>query len=147
MQNIQNDLRDMFLFFPLKLSSFINYIFSFLDEGFSKGLGVLMVLDKYGPMPISRIGSIISVQKSNMTPIIDYLENLNYVKRTSSNEDRRKIYVEITKTGKEYLEKKMDIIDNLIKEKCSILSKEEIKQGVEAVKTITYLIEKILNNS
>ncbi|WP_026485758.1 MarR family winged helix-turn-helix transcriptional regulator [Caldanaerobius polysaccharolyticus] len=147
MQDIQEELRDMFLFFPIRLHRFINYIFSFLDEGFSKDLGVLMVLDKYGPMPISRIGNIISVRKSNMTPIIDYLEDLGYVKRNLSSEDRRKIYIEITDEGKMYLENKLDVIDKLIKEKCSNLNDEEIREAIEAVKTITCLIEKIVGPS
>lgn len=140
------EIKDLLFFFPIKLNIFMEFISSFVDGGVPKGIGVLMALKKYGPMSISHIGEAIAVLKSNMTSIIDDLVERGLVIRHISHEDRRIINVELTEGGSRLLEATIEKIDCVIKEKCSVLSLEEITLCVQSINNLTETFVKVMDN-
>ena len=73
-------------------------------------VGILAVLDKRGPQPISEIGKRLLIPKPQMTAFLDKLENLGLVARLSDLDDRRVIKVTLTDKGKESLEASKKIV-------------------------------------
>lgn len=61
---------------------------------------VLTVLGEEGTMPISRLAQYIGSANSTVSGIVDRLERLNLVERVRSEEDRRVVYVGLSR---EYL--------------------------------------------
>lgn len=138
------NISDTLLFFPIQLTSVINFITSFLDEEYPRDIGVVLVLKKYGPMPISHIGEKLCVRKSNMTGIIDDLVQKGWVKRCTSPDDRRVINIEMTQEGDRELSRILVKIDKIFDEKVKVLTEEELEKSKEAVDYITKMIEKLM---
>ncbi|MFO8084376.1 MAG: MarR family transcriptional regulator [Desulfobacterales bacterium] len=63
-------------------------------------LNCLMALFKNGPLPPSKIARYILVESSTVTGIIDRLEQKGFVRRVRSSRDRRKIFIELTDSGR-----------------------------------------------
>lgn len=63
-------------------------------------LNCLMALFKNGPLPPSQIARHILVESSTVTGVIDRLEQKGFVKRIRSSQDRRKIFIELTDSGR-----------------------------------------------
>jgi DNA-binding MarR family transcriptional regulator len=138
------NISDTLLFFPIQLTSVINFITSFLDEEYPRDIGVVLVLKKYGPMPISHIGEKLCVRKSNMTGIIDDLVQKGWVKRCTSPDDRRVINIEMTPEGDKELSRILAKTDKIFDEKVKVLTEEELEKSKEAVEYITKMIEKLM---
>ncbi len=71
------------------------------------------------------------------TGLVDRLEKLHHVRRTHGKDDRRKILVEITPSGKELVaEVRDDMVDNLVK-MMALLTTEEQKMWVQIYEKIS----------
>jgi MarR family transcriptional regulator, 2-MHQ and catechol-resistance regulon repressor len=138
------NISDTLLFFPIQLTSVINFIISFLDEEYPRDISVILVLKKYGPMPISHIGEKLCVRKSNMTGIIDDLVQRGCVKRCTSPEDRRVINIEMTQEGERELNRILLKVDKILEEKIKVLTEEEYEKSKEAASYLTKMIEKLM---
>jgi DNA-binding MarR family transcriptional regulator len=64
---------------------------------------ILKLLEAEGDKKMKDIGDRVVVKLSNLTNIIDRLENQKLVKRVNSKTDRRSIFVHITTKGKKLL--------------------------------------------
>ncbi|WP_425446213.1 MarR family winged helix-turn-helix transcriptional regulator [Dethiothermospora halolimnae] len=62
---------------------------------------VILYSDSKKELTLSEIGEEMLVTKSNITGLIDRLENQGYVRRERSSKDRRKVIAMITKKGME----------------------------------------------
>jgi DNA-binding MarR family transcriptional regulator len=70
------------------------------DRSLSKlNLHVLMLLDHHGPLTMSRLAAFVDVSLSNMTGIVDRLEQHGMVKRVRDDRDRRLVLVRATPVG------------------------------------------------
>lgn len=70
------------------------------DRSLSKlNLHVLMLLDHEGALPMSRLASMVDVSVSNMTGIVDRLEQHGLVERVRDDRDRRLVLVRATRSG------------------------------------------------
>ncbi|MCD7945322.1 MAG: MarR family transcriptional regulator [Clostridiales bacterium] len=56
----------------------------------------LMILDADGPMPISELAKATGSANSTTSGVVDRLERMGLVQRVRSDQDRRKIFVQIT---------------------------------------------------
>ncbi len=65
------------------------------------------------------------VNRSNVTGLIDRMEQVGWVKRTADTEDRRVNQVEITEFGHEIIERSQKAYYTRIEEIMSVLSPEE----------------------
>ncbi len=64
---------------------------------------ILRFLDTEGDQKMKDIGDRVKVKLSNLTNIVDNLENLKLVRRVNSKTDRRSIFVNITPKGKKLI--------------------------------------------
>lgn len=64
---------------------------------------ILRFLDTDGDQKMKDIGDRVKVKLSNLTNIVDNLENLKLVRRVNSKTDRRSIFVNITPKGKKLI--------------------------------------------
>jgi DNA-binding MarR family transcriptional regulator len=75
------------------------------DRSVSKlNLVVLMLLENHGPMPMSRLAALVDVSMSNLTGIIDRMEQHALVERVRDDRDRRLVFVRATPRGVERCE-------------------------------------------
>jgi DNA-binding MarR family transcriptional regulator len=58
-----------------------------------------MLLDHHGPLPMSRLAALVDVSVSNMTGIVDRLEQFGMVERVRDDRDRRLVLVRATPIG------------------------------------------------
>ena len=70
------------------------------DRSISKlNLHVLMLLDHHGPLPMTKLAASADVSLSNMTGIVDRMEQHGLVERVRDDRDRRLVLVRATATG------------------------------------------------
>ena len=63
--------------------------------------GVLMYIAFEGPVPMNDVSEKFALAKGSFTQVADGLEELGLIERKRSDKDRRKIYLETTKKGRE----------------------------------------------
>ena len=93
----------------------------------SSQFGTLEMLYHLGPLNQKDIGQKLLISKSNVVTIIDKLEELSFVKRQRSLEDRRCIFVHLTEEGQEQVEHILPIHVNAITQEMNCISAEEQK--------------------
>lgn len=117
LKNISYNLTDEFKIHPELLSS-LGYCLSkssqIIKERFDQELekydlitaqaGLLNILFHSPPINQLELGSSIGIDKATMVKLIDGLENLGYVERTTNTNDRRAKLVTITKIGRKLSE-------------------------------------------
>jgi DNA-binding MarR family transcriptional regulator len=64
-------------------------------------LSCLLVLEKTGPLSLSKLSKHVYLSPSMITSIVDQLEKRDLVVRTRKSADRRVILIELTEKGKE----------------------------------------------
>lgn len=67
-------------------------------------LTILNQVNRQGDMSTGELAKAISVSQATITGILERLEKKELIKRTRSEQDRRKVYVSVTKNCKELLE-------------------------------------------
>ncbi|RJP30169.1 MAG: MarR family transcriptional regulator [Candidatus Omnitrophota bacterium] len=100
---------------------------------------VLMLL-KYqsenGEMNQTALGSMLLVNRSNVTGLIDRMEQAGWVKRTAQTDDRRVNLVRITAAGLEILEQAENVYFQRLEEVMSDLNDKERYQLCNALERI-----------
>ena len=61
---------------------------------------LMSMLDRHGPMTMSRIAELLGVSVSNVTGIIDRIEERGLVERIRNPNDRRVVHVPLTDAGR-----------------------------------------------
>jgi MarR family transcriptional regulator, organic hydroperoxide resistance regulator len=70
------------------------------DKSVSKvHMFVLMLLENHGPLTMSRLAALVDVSLSNLTGIVDRMEQHSLVERVRDDRDRRLVVVRATATG------------------------------------------------
>ncbi len=82
----------------------------------------------------SELAAIEKVTGQSMSQIIKKLNSLSYIRRTQSQEDKRKVIIAITEKGKEFIElkrnKSQEWLAKAISEKVSDEEKEILKRAI-----------------
>ena len=106
----------------------ININKNFQHNGLTESqFGVLEALLHLGPLCQKDIAEKLLVSSGNITMVIDNLEKRKLVKRNRSENDRRYIHIELTKSGKNLIQSIFPgHVDSIVKE-FSILTAEEQK--------------------
>ena len=100
---------------------------------------VLMLLNEQtagGKISQTRLGDMMLVNRSNITGIIDRMEQSGLVRRTANSDDRRVNDIELTDAGKELLKKAHDAYYKRIEEVMSVLSGPENSQLCTSLEAI-----------
>jgi DNA-binding MarR family transcriptional regulator len=100
---------------------------------------ILMILETQsdqGRLNQTELGHMLLVNRSNVTGLIDRMENAGWVKRSPDSEDRRINLVEITDNGRKILESTKNLYIKKIGEITSVLSHHEKILLVEILERI-----------
>ena len=65
---------------------------------------ILRYLDKHGPTKASDIAKFAGLSPGAVTQVCDELVKTDFVERTRSDDDRRVVYIEVTRPGRERLD-------------------------------------------
>ena len=87
--------------------------------------GALETLGHLGPMTIGELCKKQLVSGGNMTVVVDNLEELRLVSRSTSKKDRRAYIVRLTPKGKKLFEKIFTKHAEVVAKAASVLSKDE----------------------
>ncbi len=111
-------------------------------------LSCLLVLEKTGPLALSKLSKHVFLSPSMITSIVDQLENKDLVVRTRKSSDRRVILIELTDNGKEVAQAappsfQEQLINNLIH-----LKEEEKKNLFDSLnKLLSIIVSEVLIDS
>lgn len=83
----------------------------------------------HGPIAIGALSKIVFINNSTVTGIIDRLENRKFVQRVRISKDRRKVHIEITEAGQQFIKdaptplhhRFMNELENMKKEDVSMV--------------------------
>lgn len=103
---------------------------------------VLFYLVHNGPTSISKMAKDLHISKPNMTPVIDKLVDDGLVTRDYDTNDRRVIVIQTTPKAIDCLKEGQEYIKEVIKEKISSLSKEDINTLSTSLDSLTSVIKK-----
>jgi len=103
----------------------------------------LFILQSDEEMNMSRFCRILNMEKGSFTSVIDSLIDKDLVLRQRDNNDRRKVYIRLSKKGRDYVEKAVDIISSYIENKLSVLSKEDLSSFIQAIDTLSKITKKL----
>lgn len=106
---------------------------------------ILRMLEKRGPLPMSKIGKRMAIAKQNVTPVIDKLMQDGLVERRNDLRDRRVINIVITKKGIAFLGESMRALKKIIKKNLAVLGDEDIASldaAFQTIKTVTSKLDK-----
>ncbi|KAF2955544.1 MarR family transcriptional regulator [Marinitoga sp. 38H-ov] len=87
---------------------------------------IVLYIGIKGPQKMTSLADHFSTTKSNITNIIDNLENNNYVKRIRSTEDRRIILIKLTKKGERVYNETLKNFEIMFNDFMSKASKEDL---------------------
>jgi len=98
---------------------------------------ILTVLyDNDGKLSMKEIGQLIGKDKSTVTPLVNKLLRLGYIKKEKCKEDRRITYVKITEKGKEIENKFNDISKEVYSTAYKGFSVEEKEELLKLLKKL-----------
>ncbi len=80
----------------------------------------------HGPIAIGALSKIVFINNSTVTGIIDRLEKTNMVQRVRISKDRRKIHIEATEKGHQFLKDAPTPIHHRFIKKLEGMSKEDV---------------------
>ena len=81
----------------------------------------------------TELAMLTRVKTQSMSQILKKMENLGIIKRTPSKEDKRKVYISLTATGKKTVEKNRYEKDEWLKTSIENLLTEKEKQQLEKI--------------
>ncbi len=97
---------------------------------------VFGALHDYGALHISQLAEHIAVERSQLSRILDQMEDLGYVERTASKQDRRQTKLYFTKKGKEAFNTVLPIIAGHYEKICSNITATEMKVLMKGLNTM-----------
>jgi MarR family 2-MHQ and catechol resistance regulon transcriptional repressor len=138
---------DIYLFFPLFRKKLFKHKKNLKQNRMSHSYyHILKVLKKCGELPMSEIGRMVYISKSNMTSLIDNLVANNLAERLPHKNDRRVINIALTEEGNELLNEWRKHSNNEIKMNLSTLSDEDLKKFSDSVKNLKEILNKMGND-
>ena len=136
-----------------ELSSSLRAVISALHKGLRKQLysvdtysmtelETIKHLAKNASLLPSELAALTRIKTQSMSQILNKLEKQEVIKRTTSTEDKRKVYISLTDSGVKFVEKARYDRDEWLKELIEkSLSEDEKKQLTEALPLLHKLIE------
>lgn len=100
-------------------------------------IDILRLLHSKGDLKMKDIGAAVNVKLSNLTNIIDRLEQQKLVKRVNSKTDRRSIFVNVTTKGKKLLSDYAELLRELSSRMREVMAKEQFGAFLEGLEKIS----------
>ena len=135
---------DLYLFFPLFRKKLFKHKRNLKQKKNPHSYyHILKVLNKRGELPMSEIGRLVYISKSNMTSLIDKLVEDGLAERLPDENDRRVINIALTDKGKDLLKNWRKHANNEIKNNLSTLTDEDLEKFYESIETMKSILFKI----
>ncbi|MBZ2167107.1 MarR family winged helix-turn-helix transcriptional regulator [Methanobacterium spitsbergense] len=135
---------ELYLFFPLFKKKLFKHKKKLKQNSMPHSYyHILKVLKKRGELPMSEIGRMVYISKSNMTSLIDKLVENGLAERLPDKNDRRVINIALTERGNDLLREWRKHSNNEIKMNLSTLSDDDLEKFYESVKNIKIILGKI----
>jgi len=104
---------------------------------------ILFSLEEVGMIATTHLAKQLMISNPNMTPLIQKLMNRHYIERIQNEEDRRYIYIQLTKEGKDLLKNiKLSIMEQF-KLKIKNLNDQDIEKLSNSLFNLKEILEKI----
>ena len=100
----------------------------------------LKEIANHAPIAIGALSKIVFINNSTVTGIIDRLEKRKMVQRVRISKDRRKIHVEVTETGINFLKDAPTPIHHKFTEKLEGMKKEDVLMVLWGLELIVDLL-------
>ena len=143
-EKLNRMVEDLYSLFPLVRRKLLKHKRPYKGRNMAQShYQVLGILGKRGELPMSEIGRMAHIHKSNMTALSDKLVEEGVAERLPDATDRRKINLAISPRGREKLEHWKNQQHNDIKTRLSSLSDEDQEKLYQSVKDIKEIISKI----
>lgn len=107
-----------------------------LDQLYPSHVQILLLLSKNKQMTMSEISKEIHVINSNLTPLVDKLIKMGYLKRQPSKKDRRVVYISLMSSGKKQLEKHRQYALGFLGDQFSQMDDDKINALAEHLQAI-----------
>ncbi|MFA5434620.1 MAG: MarR family transcriptional regulator [Candidatus Neomarinimicrobiota bacterium] len=101
----------------------------------------LDILANSGTIILKDLAKAASLSESTVNGIADRLENKGFVERKRSGDDRRKVFLDLTASGRDMIRKTPPLLQNKLSVFISTMSKEEQQCMTEALKQVANLLE------
>jgi len=143
-------IEEMLMMIPTKMCRnmdhrFVNIILKDISKDLAKHhFMILKMLQEKNKFYVTEIVQMLGITKSQMTASVDKLLKLGYVERYADTQDRRKIYVSISKEGSLIANKIYKRIKEQFSNDIQMLSAEELKkleEGLMVLKKFCSLCE------
>ena len=125
-------IEELLMIIPTKMcrnmeNRFVNIILKDITKDLAKHhFMILKMLQEKEKFYVTEIVQVLGITKSQMTASVDKLIKLEYVERWADTSDRRKIYIKITKEGKNLSEKISTRIKERFNEDIKMLTQNEL---------------------
>lgn len=103
---------------------------------------IMLLVHFKGPKKMHEIADAFHMTRANTTILVDNMENLGYLKRERSNEDRRVVFVHITKKGKKLCESIVRNFSNMVSDFLARVPRDDIEIIEDAFGRLTRLFVK-----
>ncbi|NIM11005.1 MAG: MarR family transcriptional regulator [Candidatus Aminicenantes bacterium] len=111
-------------------------------------LSCLLVLEKTGPLSLSKLSKHVYLSPSMITSIVDQLEKRDLVERTRKSADRRVILIELTEKGKEVAQTALPSFQEQLTNNLKHLKEEEKKTLFDNLnKLLSIIVSEVLIDS
>jgi DNA-binding MarR family transcriptional regulator len=105
---------------------------------------ILHILARRRQMTMSEISREIHVINSNLTPLVDKLIKLGYLKRQPSKNDRRVVHISLTASGKRMVERHKQYVSELLRERFETLEDERLEALMNHIVGMNEIIEECM---
>jgi len=112
-----------------------------LDDLYPSHVQILLLLSKNKQLTMSEISREIHVINSNLTPLVDKLIKLGYLKRQPSKKDRRVVHISLTASGKKQVEKHKQYAVLYLKEQFEQLDEPTLEALQEHLGEVNRILE------
>jgi DNA-binding MarR family transcriptional regulator len=132
----------MYLFKEIRELIKKSMVMSFEDCEITSSQWMLLgALLKNGKMTMSELSNYIGLSNSTVSGIVDRLEKHEYIRRVRDDEDRRKVYVEITEKFNDVAKKSHKKIEKQLEERLNKVSDKELNTVIEGLKILKKIFE------
>lgn len=104
---------------------------------------ILFTLEEIGMLTVTEIAKSLMICKTNITPLIQKLIDMDFVERIHDKEDRRYIRINLTAKGKEFLTNHKALIIEHLKKKINNFNEEDLHKLSSTLHDLKELLNKI----
>jgi DNA-binding MarR family transcriptional regulator len=104
-------------------------------------LNIMYTLQRSGVMTMSHLADVLGVSLSNLTGLVDRIEERGFIERSRVPEDRRVVVVQVTVAGTRMIQENDALSDELMRKVLASLEPAELPAIAHAVAGVRFALE------